>query len=257
MASGVLSSGTVDRGPGVRRPVIPRPDSARPGAPGPWEVRAGARRRDLTLSHVLASLDAGGRLGPVPPLPPPGASIDRAGSLPSPSAVLVALFEEAGETRVLLTRRADGLRSHRGEVCFPGGRVDPGEDAPATALREAFEEVALSPAAVDVAGWLRPVQTLSSRSHISPVVGRLDRRPSVVPSAAEVDRVFDVALADLLAEGAFREERWAGPSPDGVASSEGWRPVWFFEAAGETIWGATARVLYELLSLASSGPSPG
>ncbi len=130
---------------------------------------------------------------------------------PAPSAVLVALFEEAGEARTVLTRRSSGLRAHAGEVSFPGGRIDPGESPLEAARREAAEEVGLDPAAVRPAGWLRPLATFSSMSLIVPVVAVLDRRPSLSANEAEVARVFDVALADLVADGAFSEERWTVP----------------------------------------------
>jgi 8-oxo-dGTP pyrophosphatase MutT (NUDIX family) len=149
---------------------------------------------------------------------------------------------------VLLTRSSAALRSHRGQVSFPGGRIDPGEDAPTAARREAYEEVGLEPGAVEVVGWLHPLFTMSAGSFISPVVGVLPGRPALVLNPAEVARAFDVALADLAADGVFHEERWTqqpGRPPPGPAG----RAVWFFEVDGETVWGATARVLVQLLSL--------
>lgn len=150
------------------------------------------------------------------------------------------LFEEDGEARVVLTRRAATLRTHQGQVSFPGGRIDPGEDAVAAALREAFEEVALDPMSVRPVGYLEPTVTFAAGAPITPVVGALDVRPDLVPNPAEVDRAFDVALATLSA--AFREERWTVPGRDPF-------PVYFFEVATETVWGATARMLVSLLGL--------
>jgi 8-oxo-dGTP pyrophosphatase MutT (NUDIX family) len=165
------------------------------------------------------------------------------------AAVLVALFEEGGETRVVLTRRSSELRSHRGEVSFPGGRIDEGETPQMAALREATEEVALDPSTVELSGWLHPVLTFASGSLIMPVIGVMAGRPHLVASPAEVERVFDVALADLAADGVFHEERWSVPGRPVPRSADGSFPVWFFESAGEMIWGATARMLYELLSV--------
>jgi 8-oxo-dGTP pyrophosphatase MutT (NUDIX family) len=168
----------------------------------------------------------------------------------SPAAVLVALFEEEGETRVVLTVRSGRLRSHTGEVAFPGGRLDQGEGVVEAALREADEEVGLDPALVKVVGQLSPMPTISSTSVMTPVVASLAERPSLVASPTEVERVFDVALSELVADGVFHEEWWSEPKaaiargyPDGEF------PVWFFEVAGETVWGATARTLVELLCL--------
>lgn len=250
---------------------IPRSPTARAGAPPPWATLPPAARRRLRLPAVVGALGAAGRTGPVEELvaepsgatgatePSGGSGAGGAGGGPAPSvpvpndprpaAVLVALFEEAGEARVLLTRRSAALRAHRGEVSFPGGRVEPGEHVVAAALREAHEEIGLAPAAVRPVGWLQPVPTFSSRSWITPVVGLLDGRPAVVPSAGEVARVFDVALADLLVDGVFHEERWERPDRPVPASPDGSYPVWFFDVATETVWGATARMLFDLLSV--------
>jgi 8-oxo-dGTP pyrophosphatase MutT (NUDIX family) len=134
-------------------------------------------------------------------------------------------------------------------VSFPGGRIEAGETPLDAALREACEEVSLDPAAVRPAGWLRPLLTFSSMSLIVPVVAVLDRRPALSANEAEVARAFDVALADLVADGAFFEERWRVPGRVVEGSQDDSFPVWFFEVATETVWGATARILFELLCL--------
>ena len=90
-----------------------------------------------------------------------------------PSAVLVLLSDGSAGAEVLLTRRTANLSSHRGEVSFPGGRLDAGESYEDAAVREAFEEVGVSPSEVDVLCRLHPIATLVSRSWIVPVVGRL------------------------------------------------------------------------------------
>jgi 8-oxo-dGTP pyrophosphatase MutT (NUDIX family) len=234
---------------------ITRPSEVTLGAPAPWASLPVSRRAPLPLAHVLDALGRAGQRGPVPIWEPTSGDRALVPDGPAPpgetfrSAVLVALFEEGGETRVLLTRRSAALRSHRGQVSFPGGRIDPGEDAPAAARREAFEEVGLPPGEVAVVGWLHPLFTISAGSFISPVVATLPARPTLAVSTAEVARAFDVALADLLADGVFHEERWTFPPGRQSPGGDGWRPVWFFEVDGETVWGATARVLVELLSL--------
>jgi 8-oxo-dGTP pyrophosphatase MutT (NUDIX family) len=170
--------------------------------------------------------------------------------------VLAAFFEEDGEARVILTRRSSGLRTHRGEVSFPGGRLDPGEGPAQTALREAHEEVGLDPTLVTPAGWLHPVLTLVSASLIMPVLGTLAARPILVPSPAEVERVFDVSLSELAEPGVFHEEHWQVPGRILPGSADGSFPVWFFEVSGEMIWGATARMLYELLAMVLGAQQP-
>lgn len=164
------------------------------------------------------------------------------------SAVLAPLYGQDDEVRVVLTRRAEHLRSHRGEISFPGGALEPGETPMAAALREAHEEVGLDPTQVEVVGELDHLATVVSRSFIVPLVGVLPRRPRLVPDPAEVDRVLEVPLDELTKEGVFREERWGVPHLD--------RPVWFFELIGETIWGATAAMLRQLLSLALGCEEP-
>jgi 8-oxo-dGTP pyrophosphatase MutT (NUDIX family) len=166
------------------------------------------------------------------------------------SAVLVALSDGPAGAEVLLTRRSEALRSHRGEVSFPGGRVDSGETFEAAALREAHEEVALEPSAVRLGGRLDPISTMVSRSFIVPVVGSVASRPALWPAVHEVDRIFWVPLAELTRTDTFREEIW--PVDDHR------RPMFFFELDDETVWGATARILHQLLrvALGIDGPEP-
>ena len=165
------------------------------------------------------------------------------------AAVLVALFEEAGEARVLLTRRSSRLRRHTGEVAFPGGRLDEGEDAVAAALREAREEVGLDPGSVEVLAQLTPRPTASSTVRVVPVLSALRARPELHTSTAEVERAFDVALSELMAAGVYREERW--DRADDVD-----HPMHFFDLGDELVWGVTARILYEVLSLVHGSGRP-
>ncbi len=177
-------------------------------------------------------------------------SVEGVDVVSNPAAVLVALFEEDGEARVLLTVRSGRLRSHRGEVAFPGGRLDPGESVDEGARREAHEEVGLDPSLVTIVGYLSPLPTVSSNTLMTPVVATLAGRPATEAAPDEVARVFDVALADLLGDGVFHEEWWAISGRPGADGSPGGEfPVWFMTAGGEIIWGATARVLVELLCL--------
>jgi 8-oxo-dGTP pyrophosphatase MutT (NUDIX family) len=236
--------------------VIPRPADWRPGGPPPWAGVDPARRASISLAQVLGALGASGQAGPVPAdvgrdgifeAPAPGQS---QGSLPKVnSAVLAALFEEDGEARIIFTRRSTDLRTHQGQVSFPGGRIDEGESAVAAALREAFEEVGLDPALVTTVGWLHPLVTMVSSSFILPVLGTLAERPALVANPSEVERIFDVALAELADPAIFGEERWRIPGRVIEGSEDNSFPVWIFEVSGELIWGATARMLYELLSI--------
>ena len=126
-------------------------------------------------------------------------------------------------------------------MSFPGGRREPGEGPVETALREAEEETALVPADVEVVGELDPLATFSSGSLIVPVVGRLDRRPALVAQEDEVEAILHVPISELLHEDTYRQELWRFP--------QGYHPLHFFEVPGDTIWGATARILHQLLLL--------
>jgi hypothetical protein len=89
--------------------------------------------------------------------------------------------------------------------------------------------------------------TVSAGFDLTPFVGLLPHRPVLVPDAREVDAVFDVALSELLHDDVFREERWDVP-PEMLVGVGADRPIHFFELAGETVWGATARILVGFLA---------
>ena len=232
---------------GQLRIPIRRPEQNRLGHPPPWASLPASERRGIRLERVVQSVRNPDRRAVLPePWPP----VLVEGRPPHPAAVLVSLFEESGEARVVLTVRSTELRAHRGEVAFPGGRLEPGEDIVDAALREASEEIGLDPSTVRVVGQLTTRSTAVSYSVMTPVVATLPGRPSLTAHPAEVARTFDVALADLLADGVFHEELWAVPGRVGAGGVVGAEfPVWFFAAGGETIWGATARTLVELCCL--------
>lgn len=204
---------------------IPRPPNATLGGPAPW---AGAVTP--TLADIRSAL-ATGR----PPTPSPLEATSR-----SASAVLVPLYEEDGEVWIVLTRRSWQLRSHTGEVSFPGGRRDAGDvDLWDTATREAMEEIALDPADVEPIGELDHLATVTSQSFIVPYVGILEGRPVLHANEDEVDAILHVRLDELLDPDVYREERWSWEGHD--------RAIHFFELVGDTIWGATGSMLVDLL----------
>jgi 8-oxo-dGTP pyrophosphatase MutT (NUDIX family) len=202
--------------------VIPRPEAWSSGPLPTWRPDAAA-----TVDALVANVPAVGR-----PLAP---AFEGA----RPSAVLLALVDGAEGPEVLLTKRSMALRNHRGEISFPGGRMDLGETPVETALREAHEEVGLDPSLVTFHGELDHLDTVVSRSYIVPLVARLARRVTLAPASVEVDRVMWVPIADLTRSGAYRAEWWGAEPTD--------RLIHFFELADETIWGATARILVDLL----------
>jgi 8-oxo-dGTP pyrophosphatase MutT (NUDIX family) len=241
--------------------AIPRPPMHRPGGPAPWAHLDPSARASVPLAAVVDAVVSRDRTGDAAAEATALSEFSRsfADTFPdtNPAAVLVGLFEEAGEARVLLTVRSSHLRSHQGEVAFPGGKLDAGEGIDDGALREAEEEVGLDPVLATVVGHLTAMPTVSSNTLMTPVVAVLDGRPTTSPAPDEVSRVFDVALRDLLADGVFAEELWAVPGRQGIDGLPGGEfPVWFYSVAGETVWGATARVLTELLCLALGVPGP-
>ncbi len=219
---------------GVRRggdQIIPRPPSSRPGAPAPWAHLPEADRAvDLDrLRSALAEAPA-----------PRSSALEDTGV--RASAVIAPVYEEAGELWMILTRRSWHLRSHSGEVSFPGGGQDEGESYLDTALREAREEIGLT-APVEVLGELDHLQTVTSRSFIVPYVGLLPGRPDLTANPDEVAHILHVPVRELLLDEVYREERWGYPPLD--------RPLYFFELVGDTVWGATGFMLHNLLALAT------
>ena len=212
--------------------IIPRPDGWRAGgtgAVGRSPTAAGSSFARRSSSRRCPALNVADDV----PRPAPGAR---------PSAVLRGPARRTGGRRSRPDPPRRGtLRSHRGEISFPGGRLEPGETPEAGALREAHEEVALDPRAVELLGRLSTPSTVISLSHIVPVVGRLPGRPRLRPAAGGGRAHPARAAGRADRAGVFREERW------GEAAGE--RAIYFFELADETIWGATARILVELLTV--------
>ena len=231
--------------------ILPEPDDIQIGAKAPWSGLSLTERTGLTLGLVESRLKGALRHFDNSAIPGDPSAMDIPGGTGQPivrrSAVLVALFEEAGETQLVLTRRSFSMREHRGEIALPGGRSDAGETPIDTALREAHEEVGIADTSVRSVGWLSPIVTLALGSAIWPVVGFLGHRPEFVTDPSEVDRAFTVSLAELLAEGAFLEERWRRELARPGADADGYFPIYFYRVPGDLIWGATARVVTELL----------
>ena len=150
------------------------------------------------------------------------------------AAVLVALHGDP-LTAVFTERRAD-LRRHAGEISFPGGRQDPGEDLRQTALREAHEEIGLDPGDVELVGALAPTPTVVTSYAIYPFVGVIEPGNKWQPSATEVAEVLELSLPKLK-QGYGRERliRRGLPFRTDV-----------YKTDGALIWGATARILGDL-----------
>lgn len=159
-----------------------------------------------------------------------------------PAAVLVGLIEREEGLSVLLTRRADTLRSHTGQVAFPGGRLDPGETAWQAALREAHEEVGLHPEYVSLAGLSTPYWT-GSNYLVTPVVGFIRPGFSLRPNPHEVADIFETPFGFLMDPSNHEEHEREIPSGER-------RRFYAMTHEDRYIWGATAgmlRALYDRL----------
>jgi len=157
---------------------------------------------------------------------------------PKPSAVLIGLVERPRGYNVLLTRRADTLRNHTGQVAFPGGRRDPGETAWETALREAEEEIGLDRRFVTLAGLSTPTVTHSGYL-ITPVVGFINEGFELSPNPHEVADIFETPFGFLMDP--LNYEQHAYDRGDGSL-----RHYYAMTHEERTIWGVTAGILRAL-----------
>ena len=152
------------------------------------------------------------------------------------SAVLVPLYrDENQQVRVILTKRPDHMRTHPGDVVFPGGRLEEGETPEETAKREACEEIGLPPDGVEIVGGLSPTTTRNRRNLIVPVVAKVRRPAEYVLQEEEVAAVIEPTMVDLLDDTRWRTGNWFG------------KKLWFFDFDEGTMWGATAFMMREFL----------
>jgi 8-oxo-dGTP pyrophosphatase MutT (NUDIX family) len=157
------------------------------------------------------------------------------------AAVLVPLVDR-GEPVLVFAKRSEHVGHHKGQISFPGGVVSRADatflDA---ALRECEEEIGLARGAVEPLGALDDSETVATQFVITPYVGAVRPPEAWQPDGREIEKVIEVPFAALASRTGFRVEQW---ERDGVV-----RPVYFWEYGGETIWGATARILLHYLEL--------
>lgn len=159
------------------------------------------------------------------------------------AAVLIPLLWDGAQWQVLLTRRTESLQNHKGQVAFPGGASEPEDRSPeVTACREAFEEVGLLPADVQILGRMPARPTISSYL-IHPVVGRIPWPYHFQLSPEEVSRAFTIPLT-WLADPMHWEEREKLVSTGTLE-----KVVYFQDYDGETLWGITARIMVDFLKI--------
>lgn len=209
----------------MQEPLLPRQIAAL--------RRAMADPAPPALEEILVLRDLEGRT--IRPMqPPPDVT-------PREAAALLLLYPSAGELWLPLTVRSARLTTHKGEVSLPGGGADPGDGGPAqTALREAWEELGIHQANVEVLGILTPFYIPPSNNRLTPVVGLSVGEPELRPDPDEVEAAFSVTLRALMDPATIREEVW---------ERRGARMrVPFFALEGYKVWGATALLLSELVA---------
>ena len=188
--------------------------------------------REVYEGFSPVDVETGRRRGRVPP---PDAGSRRA-------AVLVPVILEPGGARIVYTLRKGDLQDHAGQISFPGGSADPADASPLeTALREAEEEIDLSPELVEVIGELEEMYIPPSGFLVRPFVGLLPPEARMVLAPDEVEEIFTVSLEQLLSPKTFRRSIWRRDGRDYEV------PV-FAVDGGREIWGATAAMTAGLLA---------
>jgi 8-oxo-dGTP pyrophosphatase MutT (NUDIX family) len=191
----------------------------------------------VELAELRARLDAGLARRP-------RRALDRSDLVSA--AVLVAITER-GEPHLLFTKKTGSVPHHKGQFSFPGGIVEERDASRVeTALREAWEEIRLPAAAVEVLGLLDDTETRATPFIITPVVGLVTAPVDLVPDGREIERVLEVPLRVLRDPRIFRAETWE-------RGGESHEVLFYSVSAEDVIWGATARILRQFLDLLEDG----
>ena len=169
--------------------------------------------------------------------------IEEQGSMLRHAAVLIPLFKAESEYRVLFTKRTDSVEAHKGQISFPGGRIEEEDGSPLeTALREADEEIGLSRKDVTVLGQMDDARTVSSNYVVHPFVGLIPYPYDFKTSVQEVKDILEVPFLVFLSGDSSGESYpvvYEGVTYQSLA----------YRYKGEVIWGATARIMQNLVDL--------
>lgn len=193
------------------------------------------------LQRPLPGVEAHERF--VPDIPDRRSRLTPAPDTAKKSAVLIPLlYDERQALNVLLTVRSEGLRNHRGQISFPGGRSEEGEDATTTALREAHEEIGLTSERARILGPLTPLYIPPSNSAVTPIVAVISPPQQWMMSTDEVSEIIIQPISTLLEPTSlrYRNDIMVGRSVD--------VPYWDVHPT-TPLWGATAMMLHELITV--------
>ncbi len=157
---------------------------------------------------------------------------------PRLGGVIILLYISDGRIKFPLIKRADYPGAHGGQISFPGGKAEPGEDAVQTALRECEEEIGISSDALTVLGRLSDFFVMPSNFMVTPVVAVLEGTPVFKPDSYEVVRILEGDLVDLMRKDAMRQKEILAAGKFRMMAPH-------FEIDGEIVWGATAMMLNE------------
>ncbi|HKX18049.1 MAG TPA: CoA pyrophosphatase [bacterium] len=216
-----------DSDAGASRRLVPaRGDggASRGAVPDVHELLADS---EALFRHIRAVLDRPRQIAPL------GAGLRRA-------AVLLPLVVTQGGPALILTRRTDNVEHHKGQISFPGGALDDGEEPVAGALRETYEEIGVPPSDVDVLGGLDDEEAAISGFMVSPFVGTLPYPRRLRVSPDEVHAVLVATLRTLLDPRHVRTELYRRPRGDSVV-------MYYYQAGSDVIWGATGRIVARFL----------
>ena len=156
------------------------------------------------------------------------------------AAVLMPYFIDNGREYLVLTVRSDQVRYHKGQIAFPGGNQDPGESLKTTALREAHEEVGIDPADVEILGAIDDIATVTSY-RVTPYLGKIPHPYDFQLQETEIAELITVPINALLDDKNITQNTLSG--------SEGIFSVYYFRWEDYVIWGATGRILAQLLNI--------